>query len=588
MNNLSYTQSLPPKYQLRAVWVASVTNIDWPTTKFLTPAQQREEIITLLDRHKQNGMNCIMLQVRPSCDAFYYSEIEPWSEWLTGEQGLAPNPAYDPLPFWLTEAHKRGIEVHAWFNPYRAVFNKNSSSVSNSHISKTHPEWICVYDVLKVLNPGIPDVRAYDTKVILDVVKRYDIDGVHFDDYFYPYPKTGITFPDSVTFAAYGSGFNNINDWRRNNVNALISMLSDSIKHYKKHVKFGISPFGIWRNSSTDSLGSGTAGLQSYDAIYADSRKWVQSGWLDYINPQVYWYIGYNIAAYDTLVNWWAKNSFGRHVYVGEAAYKINSGGNWNNLSEMPNHLRYVSQIPQIKGNVYFSSKSITNNFGGFQDSLRNNFYKYPSLTPPMPWLDSIAPNKIENLVLLKDSNKVKLSWTKPLIAQDGDSAKRFVIYRFNHPDSIDLNDPRPIRRITWNDTTEYTDVIPSISNPQYIYAVTSLDKLNNESEPVIKSLNVTDVENENSQKLEFALQQNFPNPFNPETKIIYQLSENSKVSLKIYDILGNEIVELVNKENEAGRHEVIFDASKLPSGIYIYRINAGKFYSTKKMILVK
>jgi uncharacterized lipoprotein YddW (UPF0748 family) len=259
--NTFYAQEVPPKRELRAVWVASVTNIDWPSSKNLTSAQQRSELITLLNKHQLNGMNCIMFQIRPSCDAFYMNAMEPWSEWLTGSQGTPPNPIYDPLQFAVEECKKRGIELHAWFNPYRAVLNKNSSSVHFSHISKTHPEWIREYDALKLLDPGIPAVREYVTQVILDVVKRYDIQGVHFDDYFYPYPKTGFTFEDDSTFALYPNGFTDKDDWRRNNINILVQMISDSIKFYKPWVKFGISPFGIWKNSSTDPLGSATSGL---------------------------------------------------------------------------------------------------------------------------------------------------------------------------------------------------------------------------------------------------------------------------------------------------------------------------------------
>ena len=256
-----YSQTIPPKREFRSVWIASVTNIDWPSNKNLTPSAQRTEYINILNKHKLNGLNAVVTQIRPSCDAFYQSAIETWSEWLTGTQGVAPNPFYDPLIFTIDETHKRGMEFHAWFNPYRAVLNKNTSSISPTHVSVVHPDWVREYGNLKLLDPGLPQVRNYVASVIMDVVRRYDIDGVHFDDYFYPYPQTGVTFQDSATFANYPNGFTNKDDWRRNNINLLIQMLSDSIKAVKPHVKFGIGPFGIWRNQSSDPLGSATAGL---------------------------------------------------------------------------------------------------------------------------------------------------------------------------------------------------------------------------------------------------------------------------------------------------------------------------------------
>jgi len=245
-----YSQTIPPKREFRSVWIATVTNIDWPSSKTLSPSAQRTEYINILNKHKLNGLNAVVTQIRPSCDAFYQSPFEPWSEWLSGTQGVAPNPFYDPLIFMIDETHKRGMEFHAWFNPYRAVVNKNSSSVSSSHVSVVHPDWIREFGNLKLLDPGLPQVREYVAKVIMDVVRRYDIDGVHFDDYFYPYPQTGVVFQDSATFSNYPNGFTNKEDWRRNNVNLLIKALSDSIKAVKPHVKFGISPFAIWKNQS--------------------------------------------------------------------------------------------------------------------------------------------------------------------------------------------------------------------------------------------------------------------------------------------------------------------------------------------------
>ncbi len=673
-----FAQNVPPKRQFRAVWVASVSNIDWPTSKYLSPASQRSQYISLIDQQKKNGMNAVIVQVRPSCDAFYPSDIEPWSEWLTGSQGRAPNPYYDPLKFMIDETHKRGIEFHAWFNPYRAVVSTSSSSVSATHVSKTHPDWIITYGTLKVLNPGLPEVREYVVKVIMDVVRRYDIDGVHFDDYFYPYPKSGVTFDDDATFSAYPRGFTNKADWRRDNVNLLIKMVHDSLNAVKPWIKFGISPFGIWKNKSSDSNGSATYGLESYSAIYADSREWLKQGWLDYINPQIYWNIGYNAARYEVLVPWWVSNSFNRHVYVGEAAYRI---PDWSSLSEMPNHLRLDENYTAVKGNVFFSSKSITNNFGGFQDSLQNNFYKYPALPPVMYWKDHTPPNSPVNLSYKNENNHVTLNWEAPSAASDGDSAKYFVVYRFNSGDNMDLEDPRFIKLVSADAITTYTDPVSIDEGGNSVtYAVTAVDDGDVESEQSIVVLgnlpvelttfsasqfdgnvtlawetatelnnsgfrverksngywrmvgfvkghgtttekssytfidNPSDVQDEStiSYRLkqvdldgtysysktinidfipkpnEYALLDNYPNPFNPNTVIGYRLADKSLVTIKVYDLIGREVATLVKQEQPAGAYKVKFNAVNLPSGIYIYQLQANNYVATKKMTLLK
>lgn len=588
----AFSQSIPPKREFRSVWIATVTNIDWPSSKYLSPSAQRAEYISILDKHKLNGMNAVVTQIRPSCDAFYQSSIEPWSEWLTGTQGVAPNPFYDPLTFMIEETHKRGMEFHAWFNPYRAVVNKNSSSVSSTHVSVVHPEWIREYGNLKLLDPGLPQVREYVTKVIMDVVRRYDIDGVHFDDYFYPYPQTGVVFQDSATFANYPNGFTNKDDWRRNNVNLLIQMLSDSIKAVKPYVKFGISPFAIWKNQSSDPLGSATAGFESYSGIYADSRKWMQQGWLDYINPQIYWNIGYSVAAYDVLVDWWSNNHFGKHFYTGNAAYKIGSSSPsaWLNPSEMPNQIRLNRSTETVKGMNFFSSKSITNNLLGIQDSLRNNLFKYPALVPVMKWIDSIPPSTVTNLSAVKNSNGVLLTWNKPTI----DPAKYFIIYRFEDSTLININDPRNILAITYNDTTNYLDTKPIAANVQSVtYVVTSLDRMHNEtpqdsSNTYKLNLLVSVDDKENSKPLKFALMQNYPNPFNPSTRIQYQVSSSTNVSLKVFDLLGNEVAILLSEWKDPGNYEAEFNASKLSSGIYYYQLRAGDFVQTRKMQVIR
>ncbi|RZK61540.1 MAG: glycoside hydrolase, partial [Pedobacter sp.] len=340
---------------------ATVSNIDWPSKPGLSADQQKQELIGLLERHKANGMNAIMLQVRPAADAFYLKSREPWSQWLMGKQGLAPAPGYDPLEFAIKESHFRGIELHAWFNPYRATMSPNAVT-HESHMTKQRPDWFFSYAGKKQFDPGIPEVREYIVQVILDVVKGYDVDGIHFDDYFYPYKVEGQRINDAATFSKYPDGFTNINDWRRNNVNLLIKQLDDSIHFYKNHVKFGVSPFGIWRNKSEDTLGSATSGLSNYAELFADSRKWVQEGWVDYINPQIYFSFTRRVAPFGTLVDWWSNNTFGRHLYIGQAAYLVNqrSEAAWSIPSQIPDQVRYIRNNTRVQGSVYFSSKSFS------------------------------------------------------------------------------------------------------------------------------------------------------------------------------------------------------------------------------------
>ncbi|WP_439882074.1 glycoside hydrolase family 10 protein [Pontibacter sp. MBLB2868] len=384
-----------PKREFRGVWIATVQNIDWPSKAAVgvDPTVQKQEFVQILDEHQKTGINAVMLQVRPSTDALYAKSREQWSMFLTGKQGLAPiDPQYDPLEFAIQEAHKRGMELHAWFNPYRATNNLIDSLTSADHITRTKPDWFFTYAGKKYFNPGLPEVRAYIVDVVMDVVKNYDIDGVHFDDYFYPYPGKE-PLPDSVTYQLYGQNFATIEDWRRNNVDELIHTLSDEIHAEKKFVKFGISPFGIWRNKAQDPNGSESNGLSGYSALYADARKWVQEGWIDYVNPQVYFPFNYPAAPYEKLVDWWSANAFGKHVYVGQGVYRaMEDREGWRDKQQLPNQVRYLRQNPKVQGSVYFSSKSLTNNLAGFRDSLQYEFYRYHALQPQMQWLDDEAP----------------------------------------------------------------------------------------------------------------------------------------------------------------------------------------------------
>ncbi len=487
LNTVKAQNNAIPKREFRGVWVATVKNIDWPSKEGLTTQQQKDELIKLLDAHQREGINAIMFQIRPATDAFYAKSDEPWSQYLTGVQGKAPNPFYDPLKFAIEECHKRGMELHAWFNPYRATFDGIEANISSNHITRRKPEWFFKYDGKKMFNPGLPEVRAYINKVILNVVDNYDIDGVHFDDYFYPYAVRGQFIDDTETFIAYNNGIQNIKDWRRYNVDELIHEIGDSVHAHKSYVKFGVSPFGIWKNIAQDSLGSQTAGGDSYYGIYADSKKWVQEGWVDYINPQVYWSFENRIAAYANLVDWWSKNTYGRHLYIGNGAYKVNATkeAGWRDADQLGRQITYDRSNSRVQGSVFFSSKSLRRNPLGISDSLASNYYKHPALPPLMLWLDSIAPNSPQNLLAVKEDKGILLSWKLPLPAKDGDKAYGFVVYRFDDGEKMDVTDASAIKVIYYGDVTSWEDTEVE-KDKTYTYVVTTLDRVKNESVPSV------------------------------------------------------------------------------------------------------
>jgi len=482
--NAQNTSKIAPKREFRGVWVATVANIDWPSRPGLTIDKQKQELIGILEQHKANGMNAIILQVRPAADAFYAKSREPWSQWLMGKQGLAPAPGYDPLEFAINEAHFRGMELHAWFNPYRATMSANTV-VHESHMTRKRPELFFTYAGKKQFDPGKPEVREYIVQVILDVVKGYDVDGIHFDDYFYPYPVSGQRITDEATFKKYSDGVMNIGDWRRNNVDVLIKQLDDSIHHYKRHVKFGISPFGIWKNLAEDTLGSATNGLSNYTELFADSRKWVKEGWVDYINPQVYFSFTRKAAPFGTLVDWWSNNSFGRHLYIGQAAYLVNQKKEmaWSLPSQIPDQVRYIRNNNRVQGSVYFSSKSFSTIARAAGDSLKNDLYRYPALPPQMPWLDDIMPNPPQHLLADAMNDGIHLKWHAPLQASDKETASGYVIYRFEEGDKIDVLDARNILKISFQNYMSFIDTTVE-KGKRYNYLVTALDRLKNESEP--------------------------------------------------------------------------------------------------------
>jgi uncharacterized lipoprotein YddW (UPF0748 family) len=782
-----YSQSAPPKREFRAAWIATVVNLDWPSTNALSTAQQQQELKSLLDELKRDGINSVIFQIRSECDAMYSSSFDPWSFWLTGSQGTAPYPFYDPLEFAIEEAHKRGMELHAWFNPYRAERSVGNYSKAPNHVTVQHPDWVLNLisgsTNLKFLDPGLQAVRDYVTSVVYDVVSRYDVDGVHFDDYFYPYE--GIGTLDLQTFANYPRGFTNIANWRRDNVNLLIAQVNDTIQSVKPYVKFGISPFGIWKNG----VPPGITGLSAYDDIFCDAIAWLHNHSIDYLTPQLYWPFGGG-QDYAKLQPWWADSVYanGRHLYPGHAYYKISATTPtaWTNPSEMPNQIRFDRNNPKVDGSVFFRAKNFPENPRGVTDTLRNDLYRYISILPTMPWKDVVAPNPPQNFRFERLANgQGGLHWDLPQTASDGDSAYRYVVYRFDHQDIQILELEYPENILNVEGGRESIPGQPPLQSGPYYFVVTSLDRNYNESTmsavlqvnpppvPVLaqplnnsinirdtvtlrwnypdlassyrlqiskvptfdslivtdlsgivdtfkvitglegqtqyywrinssnaggsssfsspfsfttgfpntpllvypvnntgnipidtilywasststvtydlklarsadfasntividttmlvnttfavnnllvntfyfwkvkannqfgssswsqtwrfKTVNPTDVDDKDFVVNKYSLEQNYPNPFNPSTNIKVTIAKAGFTTLKIYNLLGQEIATLVNEYLSPGNYTFVFDTSAVTgtssSGVYFYRLSVNDFTSSRKMILIK
>jgi uncharacterized lipoprotein YddW (UPF0748 family) len=374
-------------YEFRGVWIATVDNIDWPKKNQFNVDSQKKEFIRQLDMHQANGMNAVIVQVRPAADAFYPSPFEPWSQWLTGKQGKPPVPFYDPLQFTIDESHKRGFEYHAWCNPYRANFDIAKASIAPNHITRLHPEWFLKYGNTLYFDPGNKDGQAWVVNVIRDMVQRYDIDAIHMDDYFYPYRIAGKEFPDTASYRKYGNGMDK-EDWRRSNVDSIILKLSVAIKETKPWVKFGISPFGVWRNNDKDPEGSATrAGVTNYDDLYADILLWLKMKWIDYVAPQIYWEFSQPHAPFQPLLDWWNAHTYGRQCYIGLGIYRAGSNAAWRDKKQLPKQLEALRKKENVQGAIYFSSTSFDSNPNGWSDTIRNNYYNEPAMIPPMEWL---------------------------------------------------------------------------------------------------------------------------------------------------------------------------------------------------------
>jgi len=471
------------KREFRGAWIQCVNGQFQGKSKDV----MQKTLSYQLDELQKDGANAIIFQVRPECDALYASSYEPWSRFLTGVQGRAPQPYWDPLQWMVDQCHRRGMELHAWINPYRAK-TKGTTGLAVSHVAIKHPERVFGYDGQYIMNPALDENREYICRVVADIVRRYDVDGLHMDDYFYPYPVAGEIIPDEKQFRSNSNGISNIGDWRRYNVNMFVKQLHDTITAIKPWVKFGVSPFGIYRNKVNDPNGSDTRGLQNYDDLYADVLLWVNNGWIDYCVPQIYWQIGHPTADYKTLIEWWNRYASARPLYIGEDVERTVKYTDLQRPAshQMPAKMALHAKSSNVDGMVLWYAKAAEDNIGNYGTMLRNTYWRYPALQPLMPFIDHKAPKKVRKLKPVWTEDGYLLFWTAPKGRGWQNEARQYVVYRFASDEKVNTNDASKIVTIT-SDT--FLKLPYNNGRTPYTYVVTALDRIHNESKAVKKKL---------------------------------------------------------------------------------------------------
>lgn len=473
---LALVVSAQQKREFRGAWIQCVNG----QFKGIGTETMQRTLTYQLNELQKDGCNAIIFQVRPECDALYESDLEPWSYYLTGVQGEKPNPYWDPLQWMIDECHRRGMELHAWINPYRAKTKSPHQNAAN-HVIVRHPEWTFDYDGLTLLNPAYKECRDYICDVVKDIVERYDVDGLHIDDYFYPYPVAGVEIPDEAQYRAAPNGMKNRDDWRRYNVNMFIQQVYETIHATKPWVKFGVSPFGIYRNQKSDPNGSKTNGLQNYDQLYADVLLWDANGWMDYCVPQLYWEIGNKAADYDELIHWWNRHLTRTPLYIGEDVERTVKYPDLTNKSQhqLAAKMALHAELPRIQGTVLWYAKAAVDNVGNYGTLLRNNYWRMPALQPLMPHIDKKAPKAPRKLKAVRmDDGEHVLFWMPPKGKGWQDEAASYVVYRFEKGEPINIDDPSKIVKVT----TDCLYMIPAGQSGRFTYVVTALDRMQNES----------------------------------------------------------------------------------------------------------
>ena len=466
------------KREFRGAWIQCVNG----QFKGIGTETMQRTLTYQLDELQKDGCNAVIFQVRPECDALYESQLEPWSYYLTGEQGSRPYPYWDPLQWMIDQCHRRGMELHAWINPYRAK-TKTAHANARNHVVVQHPEWTFQYDGLTLLNPARQDCRDYICDVVRDIVTRYDVDGLHIDDYFYPYPAPGVRIPDDADYRADNHGISDRGDWRRHNVDLFIEQLYQTVHDAKPWVKVGISPFGIYRNKRSDPDGSRTNGLQNYDDLYADVLLWDRKGWMDYCVPQIYWEIGHKAADYDELIHWWNDHLTRTDLYIGEDVERTVKYRDPHDQSrhQLSAKMALHAQLPRVKGTVLWYAKAAVDNVGNYGTSLRNVYWRTPALQPVMKHIDQKAPKKPRKLKLLSVDGQRVLFWSAPKGDSWKDKAVLYGVYRFDRSERVSLDDNSRLVTLTPENFYE----LPATEAGSSVYVVTALDRAQNESKGV-------------------------------------------------------------------------------------------------------
>jgi uncharacterized lipoprotein YddW (UPF0748 family) len=460
---------LHPKREFRGAWIQTVYQDEY---KNMSVEKMQTDFIRKLNMLQSYGINAVIFQVRPEADAFYYSKLEPWSRFYTGTQGKAPEGNFDLMNFLIEECHKRNMEFHAWINPYRAGA-AGSKTFADGHLIFKEPGRFIRYGDQIFFDPGQPKNREFICRVVGDIVSRYDIDAIHIDDYFYPYPLPGMNFPDSRSFRRYGmpAGYTEETkgDWRRENVNMLSKEMSETIHSIKPWVRFGVSPFGIYRNKKTYKKGSDTNGLQGYDDLYADVLQWVREGWIDYNAPQLYWEAGHKAADYVTLIKWWNdKADKDCHLYIGQDVDRTMKAG------QLALKMHHERTLPDIRGNCFWPANELLRNNKGVADSLKIIYHRYPSLIPEYTAMEKTAPKGVTDLQATPSKDGIWLNWNAAISNDNPKAAYSFVVYRFDRKEKINLNDPAHIAGIT----KSASFLIPySEKQGEYVYVVTALNR---------------------------------------------------------------------------------------------------------------
>jgi uncharacterized lipoprotein YddW (UPF0748 family) len=478
--NISHAQD-NPKREFRGAWLHVIGQTQYAR---MGTEEAKKYITSQIEKLHDAGCNAVIFQVRPCADALYISDYEPWSQYLTGKRGKAPSPLWDPIAFTIEQAHKLGMEFHAWLNPYR-ISTDAKEVLPDSHIAKKEPWRMFKYDNKQFFDPGIPENRDYIAEVVADIVSRYDVDAIHIDDYFYPYPAANGTkfMADDASYAKYGNGMER-NDWRRSNVDKLIEKLHETIKYEKPWVRFGVSPFGIWRNKRTDPRGSESTGLQNYDDLYADVLLWAKNGWIDYIVPQLYWELDTKAAPSRKLVQWWNDNCYGVDLYIGQDTKRTmdKSDAQTGSRSELDTKIKLTRKLPNVSGNVWWHGYWVTDNYKGVADSLAQKYQSTIAL-PPAYGDKNLKPERPTNIKIEKKHGKQYISWDKPQEKAEPEAtdAIRYVVYEFFPGEEVDTEDPQTIIALTpYNSVQLPEDELEKGT----LFIVTALDRMNRESNP--------------------------------------------------------------------------------------------------------